>query len=257
MIRFAKPLILLTLMLLFVFLYTILEPKLRPLFGLTAELDYYIVNKWLFVLMLVGGVLVSGMRQRAGLVAQVNWRTLPLYWPMALILGLIWLGAENLPNAVDLGKILVICIAVGIAEELMFRGLVFHWFRALPVRGLIILSAASFASVHLVGLMSEIHPAVIFAQVYFAFALGVIFACARARDVSILLPILVHATFDFIAISAKGSVSQTFENVSQIVTGMLFTGTIALCWGLWLLWKSERVVNQARDGSCVVGEPDH
>jgi len=43
--------------------------------------------------------------------------------------------------------------------------------------------------------------------------------------------------FDFFAISARGSVSQSFENVEQIVPGMLFTGTIALAWGLFPLWK--------------------
>ena len=191
----------------------------------------------MFSLLLLGAVLGTGMRRQTGLIAQVNWRTLPLYWPMALILGFIWLGSENLPGVTDAIKILVFCVAVGIAEELMFRGLVFHWFRQLPLRGVVLVSASSFGAMHLAGLASEIHPAVILSQVYFAFAVGLVFAGARARDVSILLPIAVHAGFDFLAISAKGSVSQTFENVEQIVTGMLFAGTIALLWGLFLLWR--------------------
>ncbi len=237
MTQFARPLIFLALMMLSVLLYSLLASELRPLLGLTSELDYYIVNKWLLAILLLGAVLSTGLRRQAGLVAQVNWRTLPLYWPMALILGLIWLGSENLPSVTDAAKILVFCVAVGIAEELMFRGLVFHWFRRLPLRYLVLVSASSFGAMHLVGLGSEIHPAVILSQAYFAFALGVIFAGARARDVSILLPIAVHAGFDFFAISAKGSVSQTFENVEQMVTGMLFAGTIALVWGLFLLWR--------------------
>jgi hypothetical protein len=43
--------------------------------------------------------------------------------------------------------------------------------------------------------------------------------------------------FDVFAISANGGVSQTFENVEQMVTGMLFAGTIALAWGPFLLWR--------------------
>ena len=237
MTQSAKPLIFLVLMMLSVLLYSLLAAELRPVLGLTSELDYYIVNKWLFASLLLGAVLGTGMRRQTGLIAQVNWRTLPLYWPIALILGFIWLGSENLPGATDAVKILVFCIAVGIAEELMFRGLVFHWFRRLPLRGVVLVSASSFGAMHLAGLASEIHPAVILSQVYFAFAVGLVFAGARARDVSILLPIAVHAGFDFLAISAKGSVSQTFENVEQIVTGMLFAGTIALLWGLFLLWR--------------------
>lgn len=237
MTQFAKPLIYLFLMMLSVFLYSLLAAELRPLLGLTSELDYYIVNKWLLTLLLLGAVVIMGLRRQAGLVAQVNCRTLPMYWPMALILGLIWLGSENSPSATDAAKILVFCIAVGIGEEVMFRGLVFHWFRRLPLRYLVILSAGSFAAMHLQGLATEIHPAVILSQAYFVFALGLIFASARARDVSILLPIAVHAGFDFSAISAKGSVSQTFENVEQMVTGLLFAGTIALVWGLFLLWR--------------------
>lgn len=241
MSQFTKPLIFLVLMMLSVLLYSMLGPELRPLLGLTSELDYYIVNKCLLAILLLSAVLSTGLRRQAGLVAQVNWRTLPLYWPMALILGLMWLGSHNPPSVTDAVKILVICIAVGISEELMFRGLVFHWFRRLSARSVVLVSASSFGAMHLTGLGTEMHPAVVLSQVYFAFALGVIFAGARARDVSILLPIAVHAGFDFLAISAKGSVSQTFANVEEMVTGMLIAGTIALVWGLFLLWRLKAV----------------
>ena len=244
MTQFAKPLIFLALMMLSVLLYSLLSGELRPVLGLTSELDYYIVNKWLLAILLLGAVLSAGLRRQAGLVAQVNWRTLPLYWPMALIVGLIWLGSESSPSVIDAARILAFCVAVGISEELMFRGLVFHWFRGLSPRSLVLVSASSFGAMHLAGLGTEMHPAVVFSQAYFAFALGVIFAGARARDVSILLPIAVHAVFDFLAISARGSVSQTFENVEQMVTGMLFAGTIALAWGLFLLWRLK-----AKDGN--------
>lgn len=237
MTRISKPLIFLALMMLSVLLYSVLAGALRPSLGLTSEPDYYIVNKGLFAVLLVGAVLGAGLRREAGLVAKANWRTLPLYWPLALILGLIWLGSQNPPSVTDAAKILVFCVAVGINEELMFRGLVFHWFRWLPPRGVVLVSAGSFGAMHLAGLMTEIHPAVILSQVYFAFAVGLVIAGARARDVSIMLPIAVHAVFDFLAVSAKGSVSQTFENVEQTVSGMLIAGTIALAWGLFLLWR--------------------
>lgn len=241
MTKFAKPLMLLALMMLSVLLYSLLAAQLRPLLGLASELDYYIVNKWLLAILVIGAVLSAGLRRQTGLVAQVNWRTLPLYWPMVLIGGLAWLGSETAPSVTDAAKIMVFCAGIAISEELMCRGLVFHWFRRLPPRGVVLVSASSFGALHLVGLLSEIHPAVILSQVYFAFSLGLIFAGARARDVSILLPIAAHAGFDFLAISARGSVSETFENVEQAVTGMLFAGTIALIWGLLLLWRLKEI----------------
>jgi len=238
MSRFTKPLIFLALMMLSVLLYSLIAAEFRPLLGLTSELDYYIVNKWLLALLVLGAVLGTGLRRQTGLVARVNWRTLPLYWPMALLLGLLWLGPASPPGVTDAAKILVFCVAVAISEELMFRGLVFHWFRRWSPRGVVVVSAGAFGAMHLAGLVTEIHPAVILSQAYFAFALGLIFAGARARDVSILLPIAVHAVFDIFALSARGgSVSKTFENVEQAVTGMLFAGTIALVWGLILLWR--------------------
>ena len=254
MTRIAKPLIFLVLMMLSVLLYSLLVGASRPLLGLTSELDYYIVNKWLFAVLLLAAVVSAGLRRQAGLVARVNWRTLPLYWPMALVVGLIWLGPVNTASATDAVKILAFCVATGIGEELMFRGLVFHWFRGLPPRGVVVVSAGAFGAIHLLGLGSEIHPAVILSQAYFAFALGLVFAGARARDVSILLPIAVHAGFDFFAISARGGVTQTFENVEQMVTGMLFTGTIALAWGLFLLWRLQGTEESAERRPAQAGQ---
>ncbi len=98
----------------------------------------------------------------------------------------------------------------------MFRGLVFHWFRARPVRTIIVISDTSFALIHLaVGLSSEIHPQVILGQAILALALGLIFAAARARDVSIVIPILIHALFDVLVVSAQGSISQTLDLMSR------------------------------------------
>lgn len=119
--------------------------------------------------------------------------------------------------------------------------------RELPIRGVILISAAGFGAVHLIGLLSELHPAVVLAQAYAAFALGLIFAGARARDVSIVVPIFAHTVFDFLALSAQGTVTQMFENVPQVVGGMLFSGTIALVWGLWLLWKAKGLAERRLD----------
>ena len=256
-----KPIIYLLIMLACMVAYSFAMSDLVPMLGMQSELDQMLFKKWLFVAGLVGFVIFRGLTQASGLKLIANWRTLPLYWPMALVLGLIMAGAAASPSGFSMpaievtSKLLVLCIAVGIGEELIFRGLVLHWFRDLPLRSKILISAGSFAAIHLTGLASDIPSVVILSQVYLAFSFGLIFACARARDVSILIPIGVHALFDFVAFLPKGGVSETFnaENVEQVVGGMLFAGTIALLWGLFLLWKSnpETVADSAEHGSRI------
>jgi len=242
----AKPFMQLALMLLAVYVYSILVSDLYALLGLRAELDIYMFNKWLLLLLLGGVVLGLGLRREAGLVARANWRTLPLYWPMAAMAALLWAGADGLPSADVFAKTVIFCIAVGITEEVMFRGLVFHWFRALPVRRIILISAGSFAFIHLaVGLTSRFDPQIIIGQALLAFSLGLIFAAARARDVSVVIPILAHAGLDVLVVSAQGSISDTLDNEAQAAAGMLFILSIVLGWGLWLLWKAPSAENRA------------
>jgi len=234
----TKPLILLATMMAGLTLYSYLAGHLFRRFGVSDETDLYLFNKWLLAALLLAIVFFRGEVRASGLVPRANWRTLPLYWPLALTAGLVWMGSTTLPSPLQALKILLLCVAVGLTEELMFRGLVFHWFRAQSIRTIVVISALSFGGVHLIGFASELHPAVVLSQVFFACALGLIFAGARARDSSIVLPIAMHALFDFLAITPHGTVSRSFDNVEQVVTGMLVSGSIALAWGLFLLWRA-------------------
>ena len=235
-----RPFCFLVVMLLAVFAYSLLASALYPVLNLTDELDIYIFNKWILVV-LIGLALVGlGLVRKAGLVADANWRTLPLYWPMAVVAGLLWAGVESRPSVEVIVKSIVFCLAVGISEEVMFRGLVFHWFRAFSVRKIIVISAGSFAFIHFaVGMFSAIDPLVIVGQAFLAFALGLIFAAARARDISVVIPILVHAGFDVLVVAAQGSVSETLDQSAEVGNGMLFIAALVLVWGVWLLWRAE------------------
>lgn len=121
----------------------------------------------------------------------------------------------------------------------MFRGAVIAWAKNHTKRQKIVISAAAFGGMHLFGLQSDIPALIILAQVYFAAGLGTIFAAARLRDYSILLPIIVHAVFDFIALSAAGGVKETFDQGPKIAIGMLVMGSLAWGWGLYLIKKAE------------------
>ena len=80
----TKPLTLLATMMAGITLYSLLASQLYPLFGLSDESDendQYLLNKWLLAGLLLGIVIFRGEVRASGLVARVNWRTLPLYWP--------------------------------------------------------------------------------------------------------------------------------------------------------------------------------
>ncbi len=96
-------------------------------------------------------------------------------------------------------------------------------------------------------MLSGIELAVILAQVYLATAFGIIFGYARARDYSIMIPILVHFTFNFITLGSKGGVVEAASTapVEQMVIGMLAVGTIPWAWGGFLLWKAGKKSNFA------------
>jgi len=216
---------------------TLIKPLIEPITGQGLQM----VNKVIFAVGLLIVVYKLKLQRQCGLVLKVNWRTLPIYWPFALIAGLTLSTGINTDTSISvLGIIFLTTLAVGIGEELMFRGLVFYWFRDLSVRKKILISTLSFAGMHLLGLLSSIDPTIILAQVYFVAGLGITIAYARARDYSIMLPIMVHFVFDFITIGSKGGVENAAATATpeQMVVGILAVGTVAWVWGGFLLWKA-------------------
>ena len=150
---------------------------------------------------------------------------------------LIMSGPLALPDAGTLAALAAVAVCVGFAEELMFRGLVFHWFEDQSMRRRVLISALAFGAAHLGGLLVTDAVAVILAQSVFASAVGAVFACARARDQSIWLPIAVHAGFDFVAFAAAGGIGSALEDTPATVLKLLIPGILIWMWAAWLLWR--------------------
>ncbi len=217
--------------------FYLVKPLLEPI----TKMGFMMMNKAIFALGLLIFVYRLKLQRQCGLVFKVNWRTLPLYWPMALIAGLTLTTGINTDTSGSMLAIIFLTVLVGVfGEELMYRGLVFHWFRDVSVRKRILISGFSFGGMHLVGLASAIDPVIILAQINLAASFGVIFAYARARDYSIMMSIMIHLVFNFITLGSKGGVVEAASTASaeQVVIGMLAVGTIAWAWGGFLLWKA-------------------
>jgi membrane protease YdiL (CAAX protease family) len=222
-------------------LTTVYGQLVAPVAGvLGSETAYYLFNKGLLAVLLVGYVLLTGQARAAGLAGGSNLRTLPIYWPLFLLMILIMLGPLTPPEPATLAALAGIAVSVGIAEELMFRGLLFHWFRDQSVRRQILISALAFGGAHLAGLLVTDAVAVILAQSVFASAVGAVIACARARDESIWLPIAVHAGFDFVAFAAAGSIGGALEDSPATVLKLLIPGILIWLWAAWLIRQAPR-----------------
>lgn len=219
--------------------YSILLSSAANTIGFEGELPYYLLNKGLFAVLLLLLVLALGHRDLVALNCQPRLSTLAIFWPMLLIALIITAGAEQpATDPRSLILLLLIAVAVGIGEEVLFRGYVLHWASFGGVRFQIVISGTTFGAVHLLGLGSSIPAPVILAQVFFAAALGMIFASARIRDNSLCLPIMVHALFNFLAFRAAGGIHSTFEHPERVIPGMLLAGTIALAWAIVLIYRA-------------------
>jgi membrane protease YdiL (CAAX protease family) len=199
-----------------------------------------LLNKGLLAVLLLVFVAMTGQLRAAGLAGGMNLRTLPDYWPMFLLMALILGGPVSPPETGMLLALAGIAFSVGFAEELMFRGLVFHWFRDQSVRRQILISALAFGGAHLGGLLVTDAAAVIVAQSIFASGVGAIIASARARDRSIWLPIVIHAGFDFAAFAAAGSVGGALVDSPATVVRLLVAAIIVWLWAARLIWRAPR-----------------
>ncbi len=231
-----------------VFLFDQAFYLVKPLMEPISHMGYLMINKSIFVIGLLIFIYTLKIQRQSGLVFKANWRTIPLYWPMALIAGLTLAGGINTDTSGSMMLIIFVTVVSGSTmEELMFRGLVFYWFRDLSVRKQILISGISFGGLHFLGLASSIDPAIILAQVYFAAGLGLVWGYARSQDYSIMIPIMIHIIFNFIVIGSQGGIEEGAASAppEQVVIGMLSVGTLGWIWGGFLLWKAGRDNNFA------------
>ena len=134
------------------------------------------------------------------------------------------IAAQNLSESLEpIGNIVIFIgcmLLVGIAEEVLFRGLITDCILAKygkDRKGVILAVAVSgliFGSAHLINIfLVDTNPAGVFIQVFQAAALGMFFGAVYMRTHNIFAVIFLHAAMDFVSLSASGLwVSGTVES---------------------------------------------
>jgi membrane protease YdiL (CAAX protease family) len=170
-----------------------------------------------------------GKWNQLGLVAPASWRAArPVVIAVALLL--ILAAANGLPTTSVLLFLVINSMAVGVSEELAFRGVVL---RALlgsyPIRRAVLISALAFGAVHsLNALMTgEVVPALM--QSGIAVGMGMWAASIRIRTGSLYPSILLHGLWDLALLIVISGIAGS--PISAVVSVLALVFAVGL--GVW------------------------
>ncbi len=144
-------------------------------------------------------------------------RSAPVYW--------IWFGLE--------------CLAIGLFEELAFRGVIFLSLaekRRTTRKGLfwsLILTSAVFGAVHLINVLMGAGIGSVILQIGYSFLIGAMCSVVLLKTRNIWLCVLLHAVYDF-----SGNLVPTLGGGTWWDTPtVIFTVILAVATTIYLVWQ--------------------
>lgn len=135
------------------------------------------------------------------------------------------------------------CLAIGLFEELAFRGVILLMFaekRHTTRKGLfwsIILTSAVFGAVHLVNLLAGASPGAVILQIGYSFLIGAMCAVVLFKTRNIWLCVLLHAVYDFGGklVDTLGD-GRLWDTPTVVITTVLAILTVA-----YMVWQFFRL----------------
>lgn len=232
--------------------YSLVPQFLSPRDGGTAVLDYLapdvlpgvVIWQWfhsMAALALVGAfgwwrwTGLTGATDRAGLRFSI-W----VLGPMAAIYLMTALYGASLPQG-DLGAqiqlILILNLGIGLTEEILFRGILFHGLRSRrTLWHAIVQSSVIFGLFHGLNVLYGQDPLLTLYQVAFATCIGVLLCGLRLQSNSLWLPIGLHMVWNsYIMTSYVINVAEYgSENVPTAGEALGWMGVVVPLFMLWL-----------------------
>lgn len=142
---------------------------------------------------------------------------------------LIWFAAE--------------CLAIGLFEELAFRGVIFLMFaekRYATRKGLfwsLILTSAVFGGVHLINVLMGAGIGAVILQIGYSFLIGAMCAVVLLRTRNVWICVLLHAIYDFCGTLVPTLGGGTWWDTPTVV----FTAVLAVATAIYLIWQFFRL----------------
>lgn len=164
-------------------------------------------------------------------------RQMLFYIPLAIVATVnIWFGvAFNLGFTAGLVYFLAM-IATGVAEELIFRGLLFRAMSRKNVRSAIILTSVLFGAGHIVNLINGSGATLLenLCQVAYAIAIGFLLVAALIRSKSLIPCMITHAAFNALSVFANTAVIDKYQIAVSVSLCVISAAAAA-----WYLRHSE------------------
>ena len=138
---------------------------------------------------------------------------------------LIWFAAE--------------CLAIGLFEELAFRGVIFLMFaekRHTTRKGLfwsLILTSAVFGGVHLVNVLMGAGIGATILQIGYSFLIGAMCSVVLLKTRNIWICVMLHAIYDFCGTLMPTLGAGTWWDTPTVV----FTAVLAVATAVYLVWQ--------------------
>ncbi len=135
------------------------------------------------------------------------------------------------------------CLAIGLFEELAFRGVIFLMFaekRHTTRKGLfwsLILTSAVFGGVHLVNVFMGAGIGGVILQIGYSFLIGAMCAVVLLRTRNIWICVLLHAIYDFCGTLVPTLGAGTWWDTPTVV----FTAVLAVATAAYLVWQFFRL----------------
>ena len=135
------------------------------------------------------------------------------------------------------------CLAIGLFEELAFRGVILLMFaekRHTTRKGLfwsLILTSAVFGAVHLANILMGAGIGAVILQIGYSFLIGAMCAVVLLKTRNIWLCVLLHAVYDFCGTLVPTLGAGTWWDTPTVV----FTAVLAVVTAAYLVWQFFRL----------------
>lgn len=170
----------------------------------------------------------NGLAAYYGLCApRTSAREMLYYAPLAIVATAnVWFGFAANRGPLDGAVYVLAMAAVGIAEELLFRGFLFQALRRRSPRAAVALTSALFGAGHIVNLFngSGMTPVESACQLAYAVAIGLLLAAALLRSGSLIPGMVTHAVFNGLSAFANDA---AFDRYQIPATALLCAVSIA------------------------------
>jgi hypothetical protein len=134
-------------------------------------------------------------------------------------------------TAFDLAGWSVVVLFVAFTEETIFRGVLWRALSGTSLWRRATLTSIAFGLIHLIPAIPQFGWTIAGVYALSAAGFGMIFAAMRERAGTLWSVIIVHAVFDFVAISGKGSVDALLEPGLETYVRFLTAAVVFTAWG--------------------------